>query len=132
MLSLKDMTTHAVTWKAQPEEGDFQAAFDFMTLLFPVPTVRRALERAHRVRATERIAKDILRASGLPLLPAAESHVARDLKKIRKRKALAPIILVRGDLSRGRPLVIADGYHRMCAAYHVDEDTVVNSVLVSP
>jgi hypothetical protein len=54
------------------------------------------------------------------------------LKKIRKHKALSPIILLQGDLTRGRPLIIADGYHRMCAAYYVDEDAVVNSVLVSP
>jgi len=26
-------------------------------------------------------------------------------------------------LSRGRPAQIADGYHRVCASYHTDENT---------
>jgi len=40
--------------------------------------------------------------------------------------------MVRGDLMSGRSLVIADGYRRMCAACHADEDSPVAVVLVSP
>jgi hypothetical protein len=29
---------------------------------------------------------------------------------------------VRGDLHTNRPLVVADGYHRICASYHLDEN----------
>jgi hypothetical protein len=32
---------------------------------------------------------------------------------------------VRGDLAAGRPLQIADGYHRVCASYHLSEDTEI-------
>jgi hypothetical protein len=49
--------------------------------------------------------------------------VATDLKKIRKGRELSPVLLVRGDLVADRPLQIADGYHRVCASYHVDENT---------
>jgi hypothetical protein len=45
---------------------------------------------------------------------------------------MAPLILIQGDLMSGRALVIADGYHRMCAACHADEDTPVAVILVSP
>jgi hypothetical protein len=68
-------------------------------------------------------AKDILRAAGLPLLPAGNPHVAHDLRKIHDGKALSPILLVRGNLSTGQPLQVADGYHRVCAIYHTDENT---------
>ena len=41
----------------------------------------------------------------------------------RKGNALSPILLVRGDFATGVPLQIADGYHRVCASYHTDENT---------
>ena len=67
--------------------------------------------------------KDILRASGLPLLPTDNPHVASDLKKIRKTQPLSPILLVRGDVTANRAAQIADGYHRVCASYHNNEST---------
>ncbi len=67
-------------------------------------------------------AKDLLRASGLPLLPADNPHVAADLKKVSKGAMLSPVLLVRGDLRTPAPLQVADGYHRICASYHLDEN----------
>jgi hypothetical protein len=45
-------------------------------------------------------------------------------------KPLSPIILVQGDLTKARPFIIADGYHRLCAACYADEDAPVASVMV--
>jgi hypothetical protein len=88
--------------------------------------------KARRAPRTEHVAKDILRACNLPLLPTDERHVADNLKKIRKGKPMAPVILIQGDLMSGRSLVIGDGYHRICAACHADEDAPVAVILVSP
>lgn len=71
-----------------------------------------------------------MRASGLPLRAADNAHVASDLAKIRRGTALSPILLVRGDLVGGRPLVIADGYHRVCACYLTDENAETPARLV--
>jgi len=68
-------------------------------------------------------AKDLLRASRLALLPVDNPHVAADLTKIKKGKQLSPILVVRGDLTNDVALQIADGYHRVCASYHTDENT---------
>ena len=65
----------------------------------------------------------ILRAARLRLLAVDNPHVKSDLAKIEKHEALSPILLVRGDLPTGVPLQIADGYHRVCASYHTDENT---------
>ena len=46
--------------------------------------------------------------------------------------ALSPILLVRGDLDSGRALQIADGYHRVCASYHLSENTLIPCRLVAP
>jgi hypothetical protein len=47
--------------------------------------------------------------------------VKEELKKIGKGKPLAPVLLVCGDMSKGIPLIVADGYHRICAVCHYDE-----------
>ena len=109
-------------WLHEPEEHDYPAAADYLTLnLDPgvAETVVAALEKAPLVH---RKAKDLLRASGLALLPPDNPHVARDLKKVDDGRALSPVLLLRGDLLRGVPLVVADGYHRICASHHLDEN----------
>ena len=73
-------------------------------------------------------AKDIARASGLSLLGISNAHVERDRKKIRSGHALSPLLLVR-DPVNGR-VIVADGYHRMCAVYSYDEDAVVPCKIV--
>ena len=75
-------------------------------------------------------AKDLLRASGLALLPIDNVHVASDLAKIDRGEPLSPVLLVRGDFRRGVPLTIADGYHRVCASYHVNENADIPCLLV--
>jgi hypothetical protein len=112
-----------VLWKTKPDEHDYPAAASYLSLL-ALPAVVDALVIALRAAPpTHRKAKDLLRASGLPLLGAGDPSVASDLKKVRKGKPLSPILLVRGDLARGYPLRIADGYHRVCASYLIGEDT---------
>ena len=126
------MAKHQTRWNERPAPEDYTAALNYLTLQFPAATAHRLVKRARGVKAMEHIAKDLLRASNLPLLPPDERHVAENLKRIRKGKALSPIILIQGDLTRGRPFVIADGYHRMCAACHADEDSPVRGILVAP
>jgi hypothetical protein len=68
-------------------------------------------------------AKDIFRASRLSLLGAGNSHVKKDIIKIESGSEVSPLLLVR-DAANGK-VVIADGYHRMCAVYSFDEDAVI-------
>ena len=44
-------------------------------------------------------------------------------REIRAGKNLSPILLVR-DTANGK-VVIADGYHRVCAVYAFDEDALI-------
>lgn len=109
-------------WKSAPEEHDFPAAEDYLTLLVTTE-VATSLVQALRGADTEfRKAKDLLRSSGLPLLDTDNPHVASDLAKVKQGEHLSPVLLVRGDVRRGRPLTVADGYHRICASYHLDEN----------
>ena len=109
-------------WQAEPEDHDFPAAADYLSLVLK-PVVVDALVSALRNAPTvHRKAKDLLRASDLPLLPADNAHVASDLRKVEHGKLLSPVLLVRGRLDAGGVLAVADGYHRICASYHIDEN----------
>ena len=124
------MSKHKPTWKKRPENADYAASLNYLSLQFTTATAKRLVKRARQASPLEHVAKDILRASRLPLLPTQELHVADDLRKIRKGKPLSPIILIQGDMTRMRPLIIADGYHRLCAACYADEDAPVTAVMV--
>ena len=120
-----------VSWTAESEPHDYPAAAAYLSLLLGDATVVDQLVAALRLaEPTHHQAKDLLRAAGLRLLPVRNPHVASDLRKIRRRKQLSPVLLVRGSLTQGFPLQIADGYHRICASYHTDEDTDIPCRLV--
>ncbi|HEX4704568.1 MAG TPA: hypothetical protein VH352_20745 [Pseudonocardiaceae bacterium] len=112
-----------VLWKSEPDEHDYPAAASYLSLIATTERVDDLVVRLKNGDVDHYKAKDVLRAAGLPLLPKENPHVAADLKKIESGKALSPVLLVRGDLFYGVALQIADGYHRVCASYHVDENT---------
>jgi hypothetical protein len=109
-------------WKTEPDAHDYPAAADYLSLVAAEDAVTRLVDALRAAPVTHRKAKDLLRASGLPALPTDNPHVAKDLKKVEDGEKLSPVLLVRGRLSTDTPLTIADGYHRICASYHLDED----------
>ncbi len=118
-----------VRWADSPDKHDFAAALDYLSLVLPQQDAEayvKGLKSAARVLVTRK-AKDILRASGLALLPASNKHVAGDLAKIKAGDKLSPVLLIRGHWNR--PLLIADGFHRVCACEHLSEDTEIAAVL---
>jgi len=120
-----------VLWISEPEEHDFPAAASYLGLIAGPAEVEALVAALRDTPTTHAKAKDILRAAGLPLLSDDNPHVRADLHKIAKGTALSPVLLVRGDLVEGRPLQVADGYHRVCASYQVDENTDIPCRLVS-
>jgi hypothetical protein len=121
-----------VKWLDKPEDHDYPAAGDYLALIADPHAVTVLVDELRSGSIVHKKAKDILRAAQLPLLPVDNPHVASDLAKIKKGKQLSPILLVRGDYLAGQPLQIADGYHRVCASYHTDENTDIPVVLAAP
>ena len=112
-----------VLWKSEPDAHDYPAAASYLSLMADPDTVELLVDRLKASSVVHYKAKDILRASRLEILPADNVHVAKDIAKVKSGKALSPVLLVRGDLLHGVPLQVADGYHRVCASYRLDEDT---------
>ena len=112
--------SHHIEWMESPEQHDYTAALSYLSLHY---AIEMAGGMVHRLRLAEIEcfkAKDILRASGLHLLPDTNSHIEHNLKKIEDGKRLSPILLVRGER-----LTVADGFHRLCAVYMHDEDALI-------
>jgi disulfide oxidoreductase YuzD len=115
--------TALIRWLAAPEEHDYPAAQSYLALTFDDATARRYVQQLRKAKVSEFKSKDIFRASGLSLLGVSNSHVQKDIKKIRAGKALSPLLLVR--LPSNGKVIVADGYHRLCAVYAIDEDAVI-------
>jgi len=112
-----------ILWLPEPEEHDYPAALSYLRLIF---SDIQAVELVQKLRAApveQFKAKDIFRASRLSLLGVSNAHVEKDQAKIREGVPISPLLLVR-DPQNGS-VVIADGYHRLCAIYASDEDATI-------
>jgi disulfide oxidoreductase YuzD len=114
------MSMRKIIWLDEPEEHDYPAARAYLTLLFPDETADALTEELKIAQMSQFKAKDIFRASRLSLLGVSNHHVQSNMDKVAKGKPLSPILLV-----RSRNLIIADGYHRLCAVYRLDEDLTI-------
>ena len=117
-----------IQWLKAVEEHDYPAAESYLLLLFEPKQVKTLVTRLRAAQITQFKSKDIFRASGLSLLGVSNSHVEKDRKKIINGKKISPLLLVR-DTDNGK-IVIADGYHRLCAIYSFDEDALIHCKIV--
>lgn len=116
-------STIGIKWLTEPQEHDYPAAQSYLSILYEEGVARAKVQKLKRAPIVEFKAKDIFRASGLPLLGISNYHVKKDQRKIQSGKELSPILLIR-DPALGK-VIIADGYHRVCAAYTFDEDAAI-------
>jgi hypothetical protein len=112
-----------INWLVKPQKRDYPAAEEYLILLFEPRAARKIVSKLKRAKTTEFAAKDIFRASGLSLLGVSNSHVEKDRARIIISESLSPLLLCR-DKVHGK-LIIADGYHRLCAVYTFDEDAMI-------
>jgi hypothetical protein len=117
-----------IKWSSKPKEHDYPAALSYLTLIYDEKTAASWVSKLKKAPMAEFKAKDIFRASRLSLLGVSNSHVKTDRTKIKSGCKVSPLLLVR-DAANGK-VVIADGYHRICAVYTFDEDAVIPCKIV--
>ena len=120
--------THQPKWLPKVEEHDFAAAASYLALIHPQAQCKTLVAALRAAELFQFRAKDIFRASGLSLLGISNSHVEKDRAQIDKGEALSPLLLVR-DEKNGK-VIVADGYHRLCAVYQIDEDAWIPCKIV--
>ncbi|MHB1872175.1 MAG: hypothetical protein ACYCT1_15155 [Steroidobacteraceae bacterium] len=118
------MVKHArIKWRDRPQKHDYPAAESYLRLTLEPRAARNVVEKLRRAKTTNFAAKDVFRASGLSLLGVSDSHVQEKRTQIIENEALSPILLYRDW--RSRRLIVADGYHRLCAVYTFEEDAMI-------
>lgn len=122
------MSENSIQWLAEVEEHDYPAAKSYLSLIYPDAQTEIFINSLRQATIVQFKAKDIFRASQLSLLGISNSHVEKDRKKIEKGISLSPLLLVR-DSANGK-VIIADGYHRLCAIYSLDEDVWIRCKIV--
>lgn len=104
-------------WLDDVAAHDFAAALAYLSLKLDEKQAAAAVGRLRKAKVTRRRANDILRACGLAPLPLDDPGVRRDLLNAVSGKRLSPVLVVSADHGGGD---IADGYHRVSLAYHLD------------
>lgn len=112
-----------IQWLEEPIAHDYEAAEQYLQLLFDPEKARDLSDKLRQAPMAEYAAKDILRASGTSILYIEAFDWSKHEKSLSDGKPLAPILLVRQ--SNGGPLIVADGFHRMCALFSADEEIKV-------
>lgn len=119
---------HKLIWFKEPEEKDYPAASSYLSLIYDEDKTTELVTQLKQATIKMFKAKDLFRASSLSLLGISNSHVEVDIQKIKKSKKISPILLIR-DSKNGK-LIIADGYHRLCAVYTFNEDELIPCKIV--
>jgi hypothetical protein len=109
-----------IKWSKQPDKKEYAAAETYLSLIFPKKEASKLAKKLKEAKTAKYHVKDILRASALPLLPPGDSLVKEAHEKILAGKRISPLLLARNIPTRR--MIVADGYHRLCSVYSVDED----------
>lgn len=120
--------TYKIKWFQEPEEKDYPAANSYLSLIYEDNKIIELITQLKETTVIMFKAKDLFRASSLSLLGISNSHVETDIEKIKKSKKISPLLLVR-DSVNGK-VIIADGYHRLCAVYTFNEDELIPCKIV--
>src|SRR2546427_611479 len=88
-------------WLNKPQHHDYPAATSYLSLNAKPKKVRRAVEKLKSVDLVTFKAKDLLRATGLPLLPRDDFDVAKELARIESGEPLSPCLVIRGRIAKG-------------------------------
>ena len=120
--------TKVIQWLEDVEEHDYPAAESYLGIIYTEDKVAGMIAGLRSAPVVQFKAKDIFRASRLPLMGVSNLHVEKDREKILKGKSLSPLLLLR-DAQNGK-VVIADGYHRLCAIYEFNEDAYIHCKIV--
>jgi hypothetical protein len=119
--------TPSITWQDDANPSDYEAASHYLALVDIQKNIDKTLADLKVGTIVEYKAADLLRAAQL-IVPKADDRPTREqIKKIRRGEAVSPVLLVRAPALK--KVIIADGFHRICAAYRIDPDVMLHCKL---
>lgn len=118
-----------IIWLPEVKESNYIDATSYLNLIYSSIEVENIISLLRESELTIFKAKDILRASRLNLLTSNNYHVKINLNEITQEIPLSPLLLIKDKDLKGK-LIIADGYHRLCAIYNFNEDFSIHCKLI--
>ncbi len=117
-----------IKWLSEPEANNYPAALSYLCLIYDEHMANNYVDNLKKAIVSEFKAKDIFRASNLSLLGISNVHIKKNQQKIQSGDQLSPLLLVRDSIN-GK-VIVADGYHRLCAIYAHNEDAIIPCKIV--
>ena len=115
-----------IAWLNGPEKKDYQAAEAYLALLVAPAVASQLVRRLRKAPISHYLTRDILRAAAVSPLGVSDSDEER--KKILGGEKIAPLLLVRNP--HIGTVVVADGYHRLCTIYGIDQEARIPCKIV--
>jgi len=119
--------TPSITWQDDANPDDYEAAGHYLALVDNQKNIDKTLADLKAGTIVEYKATDLLRAAQL-IVPKADDRPTREqIKKIKHGEPVSPVLLVR--VPALRKVIVADGFHRICAAYRIDPGVILHCKL---
>jgi hypothetical protein len=119
--------TPSITWQDDAPPSDYEAAGHYLNLVDVQKNIDKALADLKAGAIVEYKATDLLRAAQLAVPKADDRPTREQIKKIKRGEPVSPVLLVR--VPALKKVIVADGFHRICAAYRIDPDVVLHCKL---
>jgi hypothetical protein len=119
--------TPSVTWQDDANASDYDAAGHYLALVDIQKNIDKTVADLKAGAIVEYKATDLLRAAQLTVPKADDRPTREQIKKIKHGEPVAPVLLVR--VPALKKVIVADGFHRICAAYRIDPDVVLHCKL---
>jgi len=119
--------TPSITWQDDAPPSDYEAAGHYLSLVDVQKNIDKALADLKAGAIVEYKATDLLRAAQLAVPKADDRPTREQIKKIKRGEPVSPVLLVR--VPALKKVIVADGFHRICAAYRIDPDVVLHCKL---
>ena len=111
-----------INWLHHAKDSNFEAALSYLTLACGEKMALMLVNKLKKETVKYFAAKDILRAAVLKALSSNIEHVRKNIEKMKNNDEIGPVMLCRFE---DKPLIIADGMHRISASWHLGEDNMV-------
>jgi len=124
--------TTTVIWKHDPDAHDYPAARTTLALIASPQRVDSMVARPSEGTGRDEEGEGPAACRFVsPSWPDNNAHVAADLGKVHKGQPLSPVLVIQGTWSRGSRRRSQTDTNRICASYHVDENTEIPCRIVA-
>lgn len=112
-------------WLPQPVAKDYLGARAYLGLIMPDVYADRAIAILKKAPVQQFRATDLARSGRLGLIDKKDPGVQKAMDEMQSGDPMSPVLILQGMADTESNAAIADGFHRIHAAYFIDPDSLV-------